>query len=128
MPQLTLTISKNINANLIDFKNFFRQIHETLSVVPDMDVNTAHAGVIQESFSYIGFDNPKATKVYLQLYWLENKARTALKLALGKAFLNILENTIVPEVEKQGFICIPRIRIANLGELNQSYFIGGKQR
>lgn len=128
MPQLTLTISKNINANLIDFKNFFRQIHEALSVVPDMDVNTAHAGVIQESFSYIGFDNPKATKVYLQLYWLENKTRTALKLALGKAFLNILENMIVPEVEKQGFICIPRIRIANLGELNQSYFIGGKQR
>ena len=124
MPQLMLTISENINANLIDFKNFFRQIHEALSVVPDMDVNTAHAGVIQESFSYIGFNNPKATKVYLQLYWLENKARTALKVSLGKAFLNILENTIVPEVEKQRLICIPRVRIANLGELNQSYFIG----
>jgi hypothetical protein len=124
MPQLTLTISNNINANLIDFKSFFKQIHDALSVVPGMDVNTAHAGVIQESFSYIGFDNPKATKVYLQLYWLENKARAAMKLTLAKTLLNILENTIVQEVEKQGFICIPRIRIANLGELNQSYFIG----
>jgi hypothetical protein len=128
MPQLTLTISKNIDVNLIDFKNFFRLIHEALSVVPDMDVNTVHSGVIQESFSYIGFDNPKATKVYLQLYWLENEARTALKLALGKALLTILENTIVPEVGKQGFICIPRVRIANLGEFNQSYFIGEQYR
>lgn len=124
MPQLTLTLSKNIDINLLDFKNFFRQVHEALSVVPDMDVNTAHSGVIQESFSYIGFDNPKATKVYLQLYWLENESRAALKSTLGNAFLNIIENSLAPEVTKQGFICIPRVRITNLGELNQCYFIG----
>lgn len=124
MPQLTLTLSKNIDINLLDFKNFFRQVHEALSVVPDMDVNTAHSGVIQESFSYIGFDNPKATKVYLQLYWLENESRAALKSTLGNAFLNIIENRLAPEVTKQGFICIPRVRITNLGELNQCYFIG----
>lgn len=126
MPQLTLTISKNINANRMNFKNFFKQIHNALSIVPDLDLNTAHSGVIQESFSYIGFDNPKATKVYLQLYWLENKARAAIKLALAKTLLNILGDTIVQEVEKQGFICVPRLRIADLGELNQSYFIGNR--
>ena len=127
MPQLTLTISNNINATLIDFNHLFRLIHEALSTVPDMDVNTAHSGVIQESFSYIGLDNPHATKVYLQLYWLENTARAALKSALGNAFLTIIDNTIASEIEKQGLICIPRVRIANLGELNQDYFIGNKK-
>lgn len=125
MPQLILTISQNINANLIDFKNLFEQIHEVLRVVPNMDVNTAHSGVIQELFSYIGFDNPKSTKVYLELYWMENEERNAMKSVLGKALLDILESTIVPEIVGQGLICIPRVRIANLGSLNQSYFIGG---
>lgn len=127
MPQLTLTISQNINANLINFKNLFEQIHEALRIVPNMDVNTSHGGVIQESFSYIGFDNPKATKVYLQLYWMENEARTTIKPELGKTLLNILENSIVPEVKRQGLICIPRVRIANLGDLTQSYFISGSE-
>ncbi|WP_454783986.1 hypothetical protein [Legionella sp. WA2024007413] len=124
MPQLTLTISQNINANLINFKSLFEQIHKALLVVPNMDVNTAHSGVIQESFSYIGFDNPKATKVYLQLYWMENEERTAMKPVLGKTLLDILDNNVVPEVVGQGLICIPRVRIANLGNLNQCYFIG----
>jgi 5-carboxymethyl-2-hydroxymuconate isomerase len=124
MPQLTLTISQNINASLIDFKSLFEQIHEALQVVPNMDVNTAHSGVIQESFSYIGFGNPKATKVYLQLYWMESEERAAMKSVLGKTLLDILEESIVPEVVGQGLICIPRVRIANLGSISQSYFIG----
>ncbi|WP_241969690.1 hypothetical protein [Legionella sainthelensi] len=89
-----------------------------------MDVNTAQAGVIQEIYSYIGFNNPTAAKVFLQLYWMENEERTAMKSDLGKALLEILQHSIVPEVEEQGFLCIPRVRIANLGGLNQSYFIG----
>lgn len=124
MPQLTLTISQNINANLINFKSLFEEIHNALRIVPNMDVNTAYSGVIQESYSYIGFNNPKAAKVYLQLYWMENEERTAMKSELGKTLLEILEHSIVPEVEGQGLICIPRVRIANLGRLNQSYFIG----
>lgn len=123
MPQLTLTLSHNINASLINFKSLFEQIHEALKTVPNMDVNTAHSGVILENFSYIGFDNPKATKVYLLLYWMENEARSAIKPALGKKLLEILQQSIVPEVIKQGLLCIPRVRIANLGDLNQSYFI-----
>ncbi|KTD41430.1 hypothetical protein [Legionella parisiensis] len=125
MPQLTLTISHNINIDVINFKNLFSQIHEALRAVPNMDVNTAQSGVIQETFSYVGFDNPKATKVYLQLYWMENEERAVIKPVLGKTLLEILENNIVPEVVGQGLICIPRVRIANLGSLNQGYFIGG---
>ncbi|RUR22075.1 hypothetical protein [Legionella qingyii] len=123
MPQLILTISHNINTDVINFKNLFNQIHETLQIVPNMDVNTAHSGVIQELFSYIGFDNPKATKVYLELYWMEDEERTAMKSVLGKTLIDILKKNIVPEVEGQGLICIPRVRISNLGDLNQSYFI-----
>lgn len=126
MPQLTLTLSNNISINTIDFQNLFYQIHEALREVPNIDVTTAHSGVIQEVLSYIGFDNPKATKVYLQLYWMENEERAAIKPALGKILLDILEKNIAPEVEKQGLLCIPRVRIANLGTLNQSYFIGGR--
>ncbi|MGL5741480.1 MAG: hypothetical protein ACRCXC_02470 [Legionella sp.] len=125
MPQLTLTLSNNINMDAINFNSLFSQIHEALRTVPDMDVHTAHSGVIQELFSYIGFAHPKATKVYLELYWMENEARAAMKPALGRALLEILEKNIVPAVEGQGFICIPRVRIAHLGQQSQSYFIGG---
>ncbi|EEZ95961.1 hypothetical protein [Legionella longbeachae] len=127
MPQLTLTISHNIKTDQINFKNLFNKIHDALIVVPNMDVNTAHSGVIQEIYSYIGFNNPKATKVYLELYWMENEERGAMKSALGRKMLDILEKNIVPEVEGQGLICIPRVRIANLGNLNQGYFIGRSQ-
>lgn len=126
MPQLRLTISHNINKDLINFKNLFRQIHEALRVVSDIDVSTAHSGVIQENYSYIGFNNPKASKVYLELYWMENEERLEMQPLLGKNLLEILENTIVPDVVEQGLICIPRVRIANLGILNQGYFISGK--
>lgn len=126
MPQLTLTLSNNINASLLSFTSFFEKTHHALQNVPNMDVNTAHSGVIQECFSYIGLDNPQATKVYLQLYWMENEARSIMKPELGKTLLYILEQTIVPQVQEQGLMCIPRVRIANLGELHQGYFISGR--
>jgi hypothetical protein len=91
-----------------------------------LDVNTAHSGVTQELNTYIGFDNPKATKVYLQLYWMEDQERLAMKPVLGKTLLHILGNSIAPEVVAQGLICIPRVRISNLGFLNQEYFIFDK--
>lgn len=37
--------------------------------------------------------------------------------------MNILEEIIVPQIEKQKLICIPRVRIANLGELEREYHI-----
>ncbi len=123
MPQLTLTLSHNIDISTINLKKFFEQIHEALRIVPNMDVNTAHSGVIQEAYSYIGFENQKTTKVYLQLYWVEDEKRLAMKPALGKTLMHIVEQYIVPDVVGQGLICIPRVRIANLGALNQSYFI-----
>lgn len=125
MPQLTLTLSANINTQNIDWKKFFKQVHECLMTVPDLDVHTAHSGVVQEAFSYIGLDDQKATKVYLKLNWLGNEARTAIQPELGKKLLAIIYSIIVPAIEEQGLTCIPRVAINNLGEINKSYFIGG---
>jgi len=126
MPQLTLKLSRNIDASLIDFDDFFYKVHEALCVVPSLDVSTAHSGVIQEEYSYIGLGHPTATKVYLELCWIESQERVAIRSALGKVLLNIIEETIVPIVEAQGLLCIPRVRIANLGLLNDGYFIASK--
>jgi 5-carboxymethyl-2-hydroxymuconate isomerase len=125
MPQLTLTFSANINTDEINFNNLFQKIHEVLLTVPNMDISTVHSGVIQELFSYIGLDHPQATKVYLELYWLENEERALMKPELGRLLLDILEKYVVPKVEALGLLCIPRVRIAHLGILNQSYFISG---
>lgn len=124
MPQVTLLLSKNIDMEALHLDNFFIKIHALLRTVPNIDVTTVHSGVIQEHFSYIGLGNPIATKVYLQLYWMESPERLAIKASLGRQLMRVLEEIIVPDVVGQGLMCIPRVRIANLGELNQSYFIG----
>jgi 5-carboxymethyl-2-hydroxymuconate isomerase len=123
MPQLTLKISKNIDIKPINFQEFFFAIHEALRDVPKMDISSCHSGVIQEDFSYIGHGDDKITKVYLELYWLETKERLVIKKEVAQKLMEILENIIVPQIEKQNLICIPRVRIANLGELDQEYYI-----
>lgn len=123
MPQLTLKLSKNIDTSQINFDALFAAIHDSLKMAPNMDITTCHSGVIQEDYSYIGLGNKKATKVYLELYWLENAERLAIKKQLGQKIMAILESMIVPIVEQQQLICIPRVRIANLGLLNQEYHI-----
>ncbi len=127
MPQLILTLSHNITLTRINFEEFFKRIHEVLATIPDMNVNTAHSGVIQEAFSYIGLNHPKTTKVYLQLHWMENSKRRTLKPELGKALLQVINEVITPEIRQQGLECIPRVRIAPLGDLNESYFIAPHQ-
>ncbi len=124
MPQLILTLSKNIDLQAIDFKLCFSQIHEALKVVPKMDINTIHSGAIVEESSYIGFGNPKLARVYLQLYWLESPERILIRKSLGNTLISILKNTIVSNVLNQDLLCKPRVRIANLGELDENYFIG----
>lgn len=124
MPQITLVLSKNIDISLLHFENFFIKLHDVLRTVPNMDVTTVHSGVTQEQYSYIGLGNSIATKMYLQLYWMESAARIPIKAALGQQLMHLLEEYLAPDVRKQGLLCIPRVRIANLGELNQSYFIG----
>jgi hypothetical protein len=94
--------------------------------VPSIDITTCHSGVIQEDYSYIGLGDERATKVYLELYWLESDERIAMKPALAMRFMEILNRLLTPQVEMQNLICIPRVRISNLGKLNEGYFISGK--
>ncbi len=37
--------------------------------------------------------------------------------------MTILEKTLVPQIEKQNLVCIPRVRIGNLGRLDLDYHI-----
>ncbi|MBA2655543.1 MAG: hypothetical protein H0U70_00985 [Tatlockia sp.] len=124
MPQLTLTLSKNIDLKASDFESCFSQIHKALEIVPQMDVSTIHSGAILEDFSYIGVGNPKTARVYLQLYWLESPERILIRKSLGNSLMSILKTTIVYDVINQGLLCTPRVKIANLGELHEKYFIG----
>ena len=125
MPQITLRISNNIDINSLDLYGLFEAIHEALRTVPNMDVTTAQSGVIHEDFSYTGLGDPRMTKMYLEIYWLENANRLAMKGYLGQSLIKILEERIVPQVEQQNLICIPRVRIANLGVFDQDYHISG---
>lgn len=123
MPQITLKVSKNIDITQLDLRELFAAIHEVLRSVPNMDITTAHSGVIQEDFSYIGLGDPHLTKMYLEIYWVESEKRAAIKAGLAQNLMKILEDLIVPQVEKQNLVCIPRVRIANLGTLNSDYHI-----
>lgn len=123
MPQISLKLSKNIDTKLINFKDIFAAIHQALGKVPNLDITTCNSGVIQELYSYIGFGDEKVTKVYLEILWLENTQRSELKKELGQTLMSILESMLVPHIEKQNLICLPRVRIGNLGEANQDYFI-----
>ena len=123
MPQLSLRISKNIDMSLLNFPRLFAAIHDELRHAPNMDIMTCHSGVVQEDFSYAGLGDERMTKMYLELYWVENEKRVAMKDKLGRHLMQILEELIVPQVEKQGLICIPRVRIANLGQLDRDYHI-----
>ncbi|CEG56123.1 hypothetical protein [Legionella fallonii] len=123
MPQISLRISKNIDIVQLDFNELFAAIHDVLREAPNVDVSTCQSGVIHEDFSYIGLGEDKRTKVYLELYWVETEQRVAIKKQLALQLMKILEDYIVPEVEQQKLICIPRVRIANFGVLDQDYYI-----
>lgn len=123
MPQISLKISNNIDIKQINFVDTFKAIHAELGKIPNLDIKNCHSGVIQEVFSYIGLGDNRVTKVYLEVLWLENNERAALKIELAKKLMKILENLLVPQVLKQDLICIPRVRISNLGKLKSDYHI-----
>lgn len=75
--------------------------------------------------SYIGLDDKHATKVYLEVLWLESAERASLQKELARNLMSILENTLAPQIIKQGLVCIPRVRIGNLGIINLDYHISG---
>ncbi len=125
MPQISLKISKNIDTAHINFTDLFIDIHNELGKIPGLNINTCHSGIIQEIYSYIGLGDEKATKVYLEILWLETDQRSLLKKELAKNLMTILEKNLVPLVQAQNLVCIPRIRIGNLGVLDQDYHIAG---
>jgi hypothetical protein len=88
---------------------------------------TNNSGVVQEVYSYIGLGDEKVTKVYLEVLWLENSQRSELKKNLSEKLMSILETLLVPQIEKQNLVCVPRVRIGNLGGINQDYLISKKQ-
>ncbi len=123
MPQISLKVSNNILIDQGTFNVLFAEIHAELGKIPNLDVSTCHSGVVQEVYSYIGLGDESRTKVYLEILWLENSERSALKNTLAKNLLTILENILTPQVNKQGLNCFPRVRISNLGTLNLDYYI-----
>jgi hypothetical protein len=123
MPQISLKISHNIDPTPINFTELFEAIYAELAKIPNLDIKTCHGGIIQEIFSYIGFANQKATKVFLEILWLEDPQRALLKKDLAKKLMTVLEKNLVPQIEAQHLICIPRVRIGNLGVLDQDYHI-----
>lgn len=126
MPQISLKISSNIDTHQLNFEKIFQAIHAELGKIPGLDVNTCHSGVIQEVYSYIGLNHRQATKVYLEVLWLENGERAALKTELAKNLMTILESKLAPQIIKQGLMCLPRVRIGNLGTLHFDYVISGR--
>lgn len=125
MPQISLKISNNIDMHQINFEETFAAIHTELGKMPNLDVKTCHSGVIQEVYSYIGLDDKHATKVYLEVLWLKSAERASLQKELARNLMSILENTLAPQIIKQGLVCIPRVRIGDLGIINLDYHISG---
>lgn len=123
MPQISLKLSSNIDISCINFADVFSKIHDELGKMPGLDIKTCHSGVIQERYSYIGLNDTSATKVYLEVLWLENSERLAVKKELAQRLMSILENTFIPQIVRQRLVCIPRVRISNLGALGTDYHI-----
>jgi len=123
MPQIILTLSNNIDITQIDFTSLFVLIHDELKNVPGLDVTTCNSGVVQESFSYIGLGNEKLTKAFLEIRWMDTEERRQVKSQIAAKLMVVLETELVPQIEEQHLICIPRVRIGDLGKLGVEYFI-----
>jgi hypothetical protein len=123
MPQISLIISHNIDIKPINFRAIFAEIHDVLGKVPTLDNRTCFSGVIQESYSYIGLGNEQATKVFLEVQWLESAERKTMKPALAAELMSILSAHLTPALQNQGLICQPRVKISNLGAIDHEYFI-----
>lgn len=124
MPQITLKLSKNIAADQIDFQPLFVSVHQELEKSAGVDIKACNSGVIQESYSCIGLGDEKVTKVYLEILWIENEERLSAKNRIIQAIMDTVQAKLVPQIVKQGLICVPRVRIGDLGVLGREYLIG----
>ena len=123
MPQITLKLSNNININTIDFDSLFAAIHTELGSVPKMDNRTCFSGIIHEDYSYVGRGDESMPKIFLEILWLETPERSLLKPVLAAKLMEILVNHLKEPLRRQSLTCQPRVRIANLGDVNQDYYI-----
>lgn len=123
MPQITLKLSQNIDLADINLKEVFAGVHDLLGDVPNLDNRTCFAGVVQEDYSYIGLNDTTSTKVFLEILWLETSERVLLKPVLAERLMVLLLTYFKSPLEKNGLVCTPRIRIADLGEVGRDYFI-----
>ena len=123
MPHLTLTLSHNIDVTKIGLRVLFESLHAALDGVPGLDVATCQSGLIQQSYSYVGFGDDKLTKVYLQFEWLDKPGRAELKPMLAERLMSVLENILAPQITKQNLICSPRVHIGTLGVLSEDYYM-----
>lgn len=73
MPQLILTISENISSDQINFHSLFEQVHDAMRIIPELDINLVHSGVIREIYSYIGFHDVEFT--FSSIGWKMKKER-----------------------------------------------------
>jgi hypothetical protein len=123
MPQISLKISKNVAIHCMHFQEMFVAIHNELHQIAKVDIKSCNSGVIHEAYSYIGIGDQRRTKVYLEVLWLENAERVLIKKEVGKRLMEILETKLVPQIEAQQLLCIPRVRIGNLGVIDEDYYI-----
>ncbi|HVE44157.1 MAG TPA: hypothetical protein VNC84_03370 [Gammaproteobacteria bacterium] len=124
MPQITLFLSHRVNLSLIDCRALFKAIHAEVGRVPGVDIESCSSGVIQEAYSYIGLGDEKLAKVYLDIGWLEREDRLPYKAALAKNLMALLQEKVILPIQSQGLQAKPRVRIINLGLINQDYYIG----
>lgn len=96
-----------------------------MMLVPDLNVDTCHSGLQQEKFSFIGEGDLEKTRIFLEILWLENENRKSIKSKLAENLIKVLNKHLQKPVESQGLNYSPRIRIADLGKIDQDYFIFG---
>lgn len=124
MPQITLTLSQNIDLRPLDFKRFFKSLHELLETVPNLLLSSCKSGVVHEAYSYVGSGNANLTKLLLEIRWLDSEARRKVKSEVVSQIFECLEREFSEPITAQGLIYKPHVWIVDLGELNQDYFIG----
>lgn len=123
MPQITLKLSKNIDTSKLNLKSLFAEVHDALGRIPNLDNRTCFSGMIHEDYSYVGLGDEKLTKVFLEILWLENPERKIMKPELAAECMSILTSHLSGSIQQQGLICQPRVRIVNLGAVDQEYYI-----
>ncbi len=123
MPQITLKLSHNIDTSKLNLKSLFSEVHEALGRVPNLDNRTCFSGMIHEDYSYIGQGDEKLSKIFLEILWLETPERKALKPKLAAELMSILITHLAEPTKQQSLTCQPRVRIVNLGAIDQEYYI-----